>query len=88
MSIHRSSARHSSASRRSSEEKLRDALLDARRGTVTHRATIDGLIWEPDIFLARQVKHNTNSAKRYITADSRFEPKLRAGTYTCLTLSA
>ena len=26
---------------------------------------LDGLIWEPDIFLARQVKHNTNSAKRY-----------------------
>ena len=40
MSIHRSSARHSSASRRSSEMSLREALLDARRGTVTHRATI------------------------------------------------
>ena len=26
---------------------------------------LDGLIWEPNIFLARQVKHNTNSAKRY-----------------------
>ena len=44
MSILRSSARHSSAFRRSSEMSLREALLDARRGTVTHRATmVDGV---------------------------------------------
>ena len=39
MSILRSSARHSSTFRRSLS--LREALLDARRGTVTHRTTID-----------------------------------------------
>ena len=43
MSILRSSARHSSAFRRSSR-CAREALLDARRGTVTHRATTNYVI--------------------------------------------